>query len=494
MRNLQRARNSGFGLLAALPLLVDWFYRFLIVPRPFWIHYYDAESVSFFQALRIALGDHPTYIDHPGTPVQVIGAVIVAFTGRSASDIQPFLRAGYVFALIASLCSIATLRRTIFRDASPWLWVLACWTFWMAPAALDYQNIWCAETLFFPAATLALAALARIDDRWKSVVLAGIAVGFCVSVKFVFLAWLAGYLVMLATESRPLQARVVRCCSGALSALAGFVLGTSAAVLEYPRMLRWLLSLTKNRGAYGVGEAGLPDVETVVRTYAALAWNAKWLVLWTAILVVLFVTQRRHLHPLSRFALAAIACSILLGLRAPSAEFRYFLPIPLALIAIVATFDAPLPRWVVAAATALTIVAVTHGVIRYRRFIGEQLELRVAIDAATSRYAPGGVVLYTGRVPEPSFALQALTEEKRFLDQIAAKYPKRGHWVPWHEGIQLPPNAPRWDVVVLHEQWAPVFPEPIGRIVTIIPPYRVALHPAPAGTSSGTPRSPAADQ
>lgn len=461
---MRRLREIAFGFLAALPLLIDWTYRYVILQRPFWMRDYDAEATSFFQALRIALGDHPTYIDHPGTPVQLAGAAIVAVTGRDPVAIVPFLRAAYVVALVASLIAIVELRRGLLRDRDPWLWVVASWTYWMAPTALAYQTIWCAETFFFFAGVLALVAVARVNERAASVMLAGFAIGVCVAIKFVFAAWAIALIVVLAR----------RAAATAGGILAGFVTGTAAAFPEYPRMFRWVWQLAAHRGTYGAGAVGLPDLYTVVRNAAALAWYAVFLLLWAVVLAVMLL-RRRHATLLTRFALVAIAASIAFGLRAPGPDFHYFLPIPLALIALVATIDNPLPRVAVIAAAMLMSAALIRELAQYTTFVTGQKAIRAAIDAAVAAHAPGGVVIYTWRAPEPALALQSMTDEPRFRRPIGNRYPCAGHWVPWHEGVQLPPGARAWNALVLDERWLKQFPEPLGKTVAVVPPYRIIV-------------------
>ena len=41
-------------LVAALPLLVNWTAKAVIDPRPFWVHYYDPETIYFYDGLRMA--------------------------------------------------------------------------------------------------------------------------------------------------------------------------------------------------------------------------------------------------------------------------------------------------------------------------------------------------------------------------------------------------------------------------------------------------------
>lgn len=463
-----RSRGALAGVTAALLLLVDWLYKVAVVPRPFWIEHYDAEATYFFQSLRLASGLAPTYIDHPGTPVHLFGAAIVAFTGRSPLAIQPMLVAGYVISLLANLGAILLLRKTLFRNSDPWLWVCGVWTFFIAPTALQYDAIWSAEILFFSAGAVALAAIWKARDGNGSAALAGGAIGLCIAIKVIFGAWLLGLLVLLRPRRWP----------AALAAAAGaFVAGTLPAANRYRYMASWLWQLATHRGAYGLGPRAAPDVRETIHTIVALAWIAKFWLIWIAALAFLAWRHRHEMRRTTRFVLPASAVSALCVLRAPGPDFHYFLPIALAAIIAVAELPSRYATRLAVLGATLVTVALAQDLWHHTRLVREGTQLRADIDAAVARNAPGGVVLYTWRAPEPSFALQSMTEERRFLDQIATKYPRNGHWAEWHGPVQLPPGPKQWDAVVLNERWVGLFPEPLGRTVTVVPPYRIVLRP-----------------
>ena len=60
--------------------------KLLLRPRPFWVHYYDPEVIYFIQGLHLLRGEVPTNIDHPGTPLQLLSALLGAITGPSLLD------------------------------------------------------------------------------------------------------------------------------------------------------------------------------------------------------------------------------------------------------------------------------------------------------------------------------------------------------------------------------------------------------------------------
>jgi hypothetical protein len=451
------------GTAAILPVAVEFIVKLVVFPRPFWVHDYDPEAIYFYQSLRLLDGHAPLNVDHPGTTVQLLGAVIALFTGRTPLQFDAFRTAAYVVSFSLTIVAAVLLARALFRDASPWLAVAGIWTYFLAPMALERDIIWSAEILFFPLGVLALIAVARGRDE-----LAGVAVGLCIATKFLFLGWAVALLV-----ASPRRVR-------ALAGLAlGFVAGTCVALTKYPYMLGWLWQNAAHSGAYGRGALAVPDLGATLRGYVDFLGHAKAWLLWIAVVVALAIVARRALERrLALFSAVATCITFALPFRGPAA--RYLLPAGLALIGLVAAARA-VPRAVAIAACALAglLLAKTlaDDLRSHRAKIQAETALRQQIDDVVNRVAPGGVIVYGWRVPEPSFALRVEATDERQLDQIATRYPRDGHFNDWQRRVYLPPGARRWDVAVLDASLVDRFPEPLGFNVTAIGPYRVFLNP-----------------
>jgi hypothetical protein len=130
--------------LAILPIAVELFVKLAVYPRPFWVHDYDPEAIYFYQSLRILGGHAPLNVDHPGIPVQLLGALIALFTGRSPLQFDAFRLAAYIVSFALTAVAAVAVTRTLFRDASPWLAVAGVWTYFLAPMALERDLIFSA--------------------------------------------------------------------------------------------------------------------------------------------------------------------------------------------------------------------------------------------------------------------------------------------------------------------------------------------------------------
>jgi hypothetical protein len=58
--SLTMTRRRPFVIaLGVLPLLVDWIYKALVHPRPFWAFYFDPELIYVQEGLRLLSGRAP---------------------------------------------------------------------------------------------------------------------------------------------------------------------------------------------------------------------------------------------------------------------------------------------------------------------------------------------------------------------------------------------------------------------------------------------------
>ena len=70
--------KTGLGyILIAIPLIIYWVYWTL--NTSYWFNA-DPAAVYFLDSLSIFAGKSYVYVDHPGTPVQIIGSFLLALT------------------------------------------------------------------------------------------------------------------------------------------------------------------------------------------------------------------------------------------------------------------------------------------------------------------------------------------------------------------------------------------------------------------------------
>jgi hypothetical protein len=81
--------GRGVVLIPTLPVIACWLYWFL--NRNYWFST-DPAAWYFLDSLAIFQGRGYVYVDHPGTPVHVLGSVLLGLTYPFFGDRQAFIR------------------------------------------------------------------------------------------------------------------------------------------------------------------------------------------------------------------------------------------------------------------------------------------------------------------------------------------------------------------------------------------------------------------
>ncbi len=454
-------------VFGVVPLLIDWIYRVVLRPRPFWAFDYDPEMIYVQEGLRIFSGHAPVNIDNPGIPVQFLTAAIEWGVGRSPERVDAIRLSGYVLGLLFAIGAAVLLERTLFRESPAPLAIAGLWTFFMAPAALEYQVIWSPEILYFAIGALTLAAL----SSRKHAILIGLSVGLCIATKFVFLAWMPAVVAAVAVERR--RVRDVSLAAGGIA--LGFIAATLPAADRYRDMGRWLWGMATHSGWYGRGPAELPHLRLTLIGYWEIAIACKAWLLWCAIVVGLLLLARRRDRGLIAFGCVAITGSVLMAMRTPTG--RYFLPGALGVVALLGAVREIQPR------LAAFVFTIGLGVVGWTvvddcrahdRLIAEQRSLREEIDRSVARIRrPGDVVVFGWRTPEPSFALRFLAFDREWIAETERLYPSEGHFNEDRRQFHLPAGAARWDVLVLNRSLLATVPEPVMAAAPDVGPFAI---------------------
>jgi hypothetical protein len=491
MRADARATPLIAALAALVPVFCDWIYKVFILPRPFWIFYYDPQMLYFYGGLSLTAGRAPYAVDTPGIPVHLLSALLVSITGRSPLLVERFLCAAYVLTLLMLIASAVLLARTLLRGLPIALQAVAIGTYFLCSQAFEYLTVWSPETLYFVCGAIALAALWSELEReyeWRRTFATGAAIGLCVALKFTFLAWVPAYLCALAIRRRRIDVRAYAVAIGGMA--AAFLVATIVVAREYPYMLSFLWKISARSGAYGSGSASLPDLDTVVMS--AKLWH-----LWfgAATLLAIAAVWRRgvaqELRALVTFGVVSTLASYAMAIR--HMELRYVLTTGLGAIAIFAALFRALPATrlrttqfaVAAIAILLAAKTVAADLTSHRMRIEKSLATRRAIaDALAPLVQRDGVIIYGWRAPEPSFALRILAYKREHWDVIEQRYPNEGHYNGWYRTIELPRGRTTWDYAVISDDEVAQFPQPATPVAhagtfTILRPQARASRPAP---------------
>ena len=232
---------------------------------PYWLGTNaDPEYAYLFNALRIASGRAPYHIDHPGTPLQMLGAVVlrgvslVSGRGTLAMDViarpEMYLTAMHVAILAGVAILIFTAGLIVFRrtghlgaallvQAGPWL-------FLATPGELSRVR---PEPLLIALSAVYGAVLltSEADDARSDVTALGVLTGVGIADKITALPLLLAPLV--AFREWKWQRRFIA------TAAVAFLGGIIAA---WPRVLsmgKWMATLAVHADAYGGGTVTVID-------------------------------------------------------------------------------------------------------------------------------------------------------------------------------------------------------------------------------------------
>jgi len=296
----------------------------------------DPDFGYLFSSLTITLGQAPWHVDHPGTPLQLLGALVMLvrffFAGIEQSLTKDFflhpvayhqavMCTEVAFFLVAQWHCGRRLRRLnvpvslcLFAQFSPLL-------IWDGLVYLDHVS---PETLLSAAglSLMPLLAESSIRDENHGQTQRAIAVGICLAL-----------MASLKANSIPLLLcifllRNKRDRGIALGAFVGFYLCVTSVIWEhFPRMFSWYLRLLSHRGLYGQGSQGYSaapiavltsDPDLLLRTAPLLV--SAWYLFFARFL------QKKDVALQPRWPLV-MAGSIILLLTIKHPASRYFLPL-----------------------------------------------------------------------------------------------------------------------------------------------------------------------
>ena len=174
-------------------------------PRPYYVqpHSTDIENDYVYNSKKIIETGTPYHILHPGTPVQYLGAGIMALVGTDIERTQTFLNVGYVVILITTIGSFAAFTKIALAKSSFPVALLSLGALMIWPPLLSYMNYWGSEAFLICIGLVATAMVwPSIDQnrepRAKENIILGILVGIGLAVKFTFVP-LALILVITMT-------------------------------------------------------------------------------------------------------------------------------------------------------------------------------------------------------------------------------------------------------------------------------------------------------
>ncbi len=474
-------RALGLVAVAFTPIAADLYYKTQISLRPYWIHYFDPEVFYFYSSLNLLQSTSPIHVDHPGTPLQVFGALMLILTPQEPFELDTYRIAIYwLSALLSLLCLSILVSRVTAKPKLSHVCILV-WLIYLAPDALEYLTVWAPEMLFpvfSGIMTLSLLAQFNSPANPRLAALSGLFFGIACALKFTYVFCLLSLLGVLAfrPEVGGVSRRSRICLVVAASAAGGFVVATIPILSEYGKMIDFVVSIATRSESYATGKFGLADPRAILDNLLQMLKSAEawWACLGFIYAVSVLVlrnakslsrTDYRTLLLSSLFSLTAVLIAVLISVTIDQAGWRYLLPAmttaPLVFLALVRAnaADNAAPRVVSAAATLILGVLLLKGVLLDLRSHDSRIEsntrLREHVERKLREVADSSSVrVYSYRFPHPVSALRgsaihALRNPERVLQRLDSAYPGIGAYDPWRNALHLPGDVSDWGLLVL---------------------------------------------
>lgn len=311
-------RKKYFPLiLFVAPLFGFWIYSMWVNPsRNYFVN--DAVFPYFLNSLSVFKGETYRYVDHPGTPVEVFGSILLGLTypflintkdGFVLYHLQNpnlfFSLANYFLVLTNISCLFVFFflaRRFIKNEDSTLAASLAVMYFSIHAGSLGASLIWNHNSFSFPIGTLLLLFLLRTlydknDSRdglpMASMIGLGIGAGILASFTIYLLAWLVGVLAVIFLyylfKRLPLTQTLTALTVTGVSGIAGFFLATLPVLDKLPVFFNWILRIFTHTSRYLSVPEHEPSYSRVYNNFINLGYSLPSLFIATVITLLLVI-------------------------------------------------------------------------------------------------------------------------------------------------------------------------------------------------------------
>ncbi len=523
----QRTSRVAWIAIVGLSLAAYFVFTHWLQPTPFYTVKYDPEMQYFENSLAFFDGVSYAYIDHPGTPVEVIGTFILALTRPLTRGLgeffvpyhlqhpELFLSLAHGLLTILSLGVVSLLAWKAFPVKEQGGLVLgigiAVLNFAvLAPLSFKALHWWTHNAFNFPFGTLLLIGLLlrlRRSERLShlGIFCLGLLSGILVAVQIYFVAWAVGVVAAITLYEYLLTRRIRKALGAMLLTLTGsavgFYIAFAPVMHRFRRFYIWMKDLVLHQGRYGGGQEGFSSPGQMVDNLVWL-WNRGQLILIVSLtgLVLLGIAmwwRRRETESFPGWwsmSVGVLAQTILLWVlivKHPGQNYLLtiaaVLPIQFVLIGDVflkhSTRAARIVRvlgWLMILGYVWGLVSAFQAHVKLSRQVALTEELVAeAIQTAGERSGKDPeelVILWGYGVAAKCYALRFgnfSTEGAALTREINDICPGEWTYDIWSEVVELP-NAYQklwenddWDLVILPENFIPKDPEFRGEITIL---------------------------
>lgn len=287
---LANTTSGGLKILIAALLSSYWIFTKLLQPISSFYKDYEAEILYFMNSLAIFKGGSYYYLDHPGTPIEILGSLVLGvfylLSGKSAEAFiqgqllnpEPFFVAVHILLTGMSIFCALFLFNTAISITSQdkgdlfFAAAIALLYFAIHPLSFSTLTLWHHASFNFPFGTLYLTALLGLSQNDKeipisAIILLGLGAGFLAATMIYFAAWTIGTIIFIAisyyVRNISIPKIVVVTSTLAGFSFLGFILALLPAAERVSYFVNWITELILHQGMYGGGASGIIALPTL---------------------------------------------------------------------------------------------------------------------------------------------------------------------------------------------------------------------------------------
>jgi hypothetical protein len=335
--------QKTIGVLGIIFLLAGfWLYCSIILkgPGPTYRDY-DPEMAYFMNSLAPFKGARYFYTDHPGTPVEMIGTMLLSipyvFFTDHANLISYYLENPAYFlnvahglitllSILCAICFFLTVLRTSQKPNVYLAWSLALLFYGLHPNSFKTLTVWSHTSFNFPLGagylillfTVAHDAQGQISNRLAAGL--GLALGVMIAVMINFAPWFVTTLLFiflsntLGVKRIPWKKSLITGSILVLSCAAGFLVSILPSIHRMPYFFGFIYNLFTHQLRYGTGPEGSPSLSLLWSNLRDMVTSAPlvFLVLLASPLISLFIFLQRDSRTPENHRFWALNFSLLL--------------------------------------------------------------------------------------------------------------------------------------------------------------------------------------
>ena len=302
-------------------------------------HDYDPEMAYFMNSLAPFKGAHYFYTDHPGTPVEILGTMLlsipyVLFTDRTnfisicLEHPEYFLYLAHgLITLLSLLCAIYFFLTVLRTSKKPNVYIalsLALLFYGLHPNSFKTLTVWSHTSFNFPLGAAYLILLFTVAQETRGQIsrrLAtglGLALGIMIAVMINFVAWLVTTLIFILLSNSmqriPWKKSLITGSIIVLACAAGFLISILPSIHRMPYFFGFIYNLFNHQSLYGTGPQGLPSIPLLWANLHDMIAAAPlvFLVMLASLFISVFLFRQRDSRIPENRSLWALDFSLLL--------------------------------------------------------------------------------------------------------------------------------------------------------------------------------------